>query len=130
MNTVERVPRTSAGPSADRGSVLVETAIAIPALIAVCMMLLAVLAVGATTLALGDTARDAARSLARGEQIATVRQAAEEASPKAAVSIGHIGSVITVDIEQRLHLPGPILESLQWTVRRSATTALEVVHAR
>ena len=130
MKTVEKVPRMSAGPSGDRGSVLVETAIAIPALIAVCMMLLAVLAVGVTTLALGDTARDAARSLARGEHVAAVKQVAEEASPKAAVSIQHIGSVITVDVEQTLHLPGPILDSLQWTVRRSATTALEVVHAR
>jgi hypothetical protein len=130
MNTVEKVPRASAGPSEDRGSVLVETAIAIPALIAVCMMLMAVLAIGVTTLALGDTARDAARALARGEHISTVKQAAEEASPKAAVSFQHIGSVIAVDIEQTLHLPGPILDSLQWTVRRSATAALEVVHAR
>lgn len=107
-----------------------ETAIAIPALVAVCMALLAVLAVGVATLTLGDTAREAARSLARGEHVVAVKQAAEEASPKAVVHIHQIGSMITVDIEQTLALPGPILNSLQWTVRRSATTALEAVHAR
>jgi hypothetical protein len=130
MDIFRKVPRASAGPSTDRGSVLVESAIAIPALIAVCMMLLAVLAVGVATLTLGDTARNAARSLARGEHVAAVQKAAEEASPKAAVHIHQIGSMITVDIEQTLALPGPILDSLQWTVRRSATTALEAVHAR
>ena len=116
-------PRLGAGPTGERGSVLLETAFAIPALVSVCAVLLGVLTVGLTSLSLGDTAREAARSVARGASIHDVHAEAQRAAPKADIEIDLSGSMITIDVTQRVSVPG--LSGLSWTVHRSATTMRE-----
>jgi Flp pilus assembly protein TadG len=128
MNTPRLAPRFVAGPASERGSVLFETALAIPMLVAVCATLLGILGVGLTSIALGDTARDAARKAARGDSLTEITTAAQQASPNAQVSVQANGTLITIDLEQTLALPG--LPGLSWTVHRSATAALESIHAR
>jgi Flp pilus assembly protein TadG len=123
MITDRRVPRTSAGPSSERGSVLLETAFAIPALIAVCAVLLGVFAIGLTSLSLGDTAREAARAAARGASLQEVQADAQRSAPFADVDVTSSGSTITIAVRQDVSLPG--IPGIGWTVERSATSTLE-----
>ena len=51
----------------DRGSAVLETAIAVPVLVAITAMMLWAMGFGVTSLALASQARDAARAIARGE---------------------------------------------------------------
>lgn len=123
MKTGGRVPRFGAGPLSERGSVILETAFAIPALVAVCGILLGVFAVGLTSLSLGDTAREAARSAARGTPLHEARMDAQRSSPRAEITITKSGSMITVDVQQTVSLPG--VPGLSWTVHRIANTSWE-----
>lgn len=123
MSTDWRAPRASVGPSTERGSVLLETAFAIPALVAVCAVLLGVFAIGLTSLSLGDTAREAARSAARGAALHDVHADAQRSSPFADIDVRSSGSTITIALRQEVSLPG--IPGVGWTVERSATSTLE-----
>jgi len=123
MSTDWRAPRASVGPSNERGSVLLETAFAIPALVAVCAVLLGVFAIGLTSLSLGDTAREAARSAARGASLHDVQADAQRSAPFADIDVSTSGSTITIALRQQVSLPG--IPGVGWTVERSATSTLE-----
>ena len=110
-------------PAQDRGSVLLETAIAIPALFAAGLLLLSTFAVGATSLALGDTARESARAFARGESAQQVNALARVLSPKAEISINEQADRIIVNVRQVIELPGLMGRSI--TVDRQAVAAKE-----
>ena len=104
-------PRTS-----DRGAVLLETALAIPLLMAVAVALAWGLSLAATSASLGDAARNAARALARGEAGQQVLDRARASAPGAQVSIVDAGTDVAVVISRDVSPPVPILGGLSITV--------------
>ena len=123
-------PRTTsplARLSNDRGSVLLETALAIPMLFAIAMSLLWALGVGTTALALGDTAREAARSIARGESVDSVARRTSNLAPRAEVTIDQADGLVSVELVENVRIPIPMLDGLAFTVHRSAQAASEVL---
>jgi len=116
-------------PGDERGSVLIETAIAIPCLVATGIALLWGLGIGATMLTLSDAAYQAARAAARGESAAAAASLAAQVAPKARVSIDQSGGLVSVALAQDFSVPLPLLEGLEVTVQRSATAAVEQVSA-
>lgn len=93
--------------SGDRGSVTAETAVVLPALAVV--LALSLWAVSAVTAQLRcvDSARVAARALARGESptVATAR-AREAAPPRAVVTIHRSGELVSVEVRAEARAPG------------------------
>ena len=110
--------RASAAPprSSDEGSVLLETALAIPLLMAVAVALAWGLSLAATSASLGDAARTAARSLARGETGQDVLDRARASVPGAHVSVEDTGADVAVVVAQEVSPPVPILRGLSITV--------------
>ncbi|MDA3021971.1 MAG: TadE family type IV pilus minor pilin [Actinomycetota bacterium] len=111
--------------SRDRGSVLLETAIAIPMLFGVAMSLIWALGVATTALSLGDVARESARAIARGESLEVIARKANEQAPKAQVNINQGADSVLVELTQHVALPLPMLEGLGLKVHRSAVVARE-----
>lgn len=107
----------------DRGSVMLETAIVIPVLIGVGALLLSVFAVGMSSLALGDTARECARALARGDGVAHVRQLAEQMSPRAHITVDEQSDLVVVHLQQDVSIP--LLFGRTIRIDRAATAARE-----
>lgn len=68
-------------PRSDRGTVTAETAVALPSLLLVLGIALGAVEAAATRVACIDAARIGARALARGEDPAAARSAAERAAP-------------------------------------------------
>lgn len=118
-------PRTSD----DRGSVIIETAIAIPCLAAVGIALLWGIGIGITMLTLSDAAYQAARAAARGEPPASAANLAAQVAPRARVSVDQAGGLVSVALAQEVSVPVPLLEGLEVTVQRSATAAVEQAQA-
>lgn len=118
-------PAPAATADRDRGSVLLETAIAIPVLLAVLLAVVWVIGIGATHLRLGDGAREAARAAARGEDDGSVRLAALRSAPDAAVTIARDDGVVEVRLRQRVRPPLPFLHGLGVTVHAEAAAAAE-----
>lgn len=120
MPDMLRVPgrrRTAAPPRAgDRGSVLLETALAVPLLMAVAVALAWGLSLAATSAALADAARTAARSLARGEDIGEVLDRARAAVPGAQVVVDESGDEATVLVRVDVSPPVPILQGVSMTL--------------
>jgi hypothetical protein len=107
----------------NRGSVMLETALVIPVLIGVGAILLSAFAVGMSSLALGDTARECARALARGDDVARVRQLAEQMSPRAHITFDEQSDRIVVHLQQDVSIP--LLLGRTVSIDRAATTARE-----
>jgi len=110
----------------DQGSAVLEAAIAIPALAAVTLALLWGLGLGITALALGDTARHAARALARGEPADQVAWWVSAQAPRADIRIEDAGGMVTVMLSQDFSVPIPILDGAGTTIRQSSTAAKEL----
>lgn len=87
----------------DRGFATAETAMVLPALMAVVSMVLGlIIAVGAQ-LRCVDAARGAARVAARGDSDVLVRQAARRAAPRGAtVTIRRRGGLVEVEVRARV----------------------------
>ena len=110
----------------ERGSAVLESAIAIPALAAVTLAMLWGLGLGITALALGDTARHAARALARGDSTEQVVWWVNNQAPRADVRIQDDGGMVTVLLRQDFSVPVPILDGAETTIHQSATAAKEL----
>lgn len=115
----------SSHPEGDRGSVLLETALAIPFLLAIGVALLWGLSVGSTILALSGTAHEAARAVARGDSPASVAALAAAGAPRAQVEVAEGSDLVSVALSQQVSIPLPLLEGFRMTVHRSATAARE-----
>ncbi len=112
-------------PGGERGSVLLETALAIPCLLAVGVALLWGLSIGSTILALSSTAHEAARAIARGDSPASVAALAAAGAPRAQVQVDEGSDLVSVALSQQVSIPLPLLEGYRLTVHRSATAARE-----
>lgn len=111
--------------SRDRGSVLLETAIAIPMLFGIAMSLIWCLGVATTALSLGDVARESARAIARGESVEVIARKTNEQAPKAQLNIDQSAESVRVELTQYVSLPMPMFDGLGLTVHRSALAARE-----
>lgn len=96
-----------------RGAVTAELALGIPLLLAVVVALVWLLAVGAGQVRVVDAAREAARSLARGDDPASaVARAEEVAGDQATVTVVSTGPEVRVLVTRRLDGPGGLLDAL------------------
>ena len=120
---VDAPPRRCAG--SDRGSVLLETALAVPLLMAVAVALAWGLSLAGTSAALGDAARTAARALARGEAPDDVLAQARGDAPAAEVTVEHGDGIVTVVLRQEVSAPVPVLDGLSVTIEQRVAVPRE-----
>ena len=103
---------------------IVELAIAIPVLIAMCALTLWVISLGGTALVLGDAARDAARALARGDSPPSF---SEDVRVEHRAEAG----LVTVILAQDVPVPftGPLASAfgLAVTIEQRSSALVEIV---
>ena len=105
--------------------VLLETALAIPLLAAVTVALAWGISLGATSMALGDAARQAAREIARGVEVPAALEAAQVQAPGADLQVEEAdGSVVVVAV-QEVSAPGPLLGGLGVTLSQRVAVPRE-----
>ncbi len=80
----------------DRGAVVAEFAVALPAVVLVLMLGAGALGIASQQVRLQDATADAARLAARGEPDARVRSAVEGATPGATAGITQRGDLVCV----------------------------------
>ncbi len=104
---------------------LLETALAIPMLTAVALALVWGISLAATSMALGDTARSAARDLARGESMAVVLERARSQAPGASIRVEDAGESVLVIVDREVAAPVPILRGISVTVHQQVAIPRE-----
>jgi Flp pilus assembly protein TadG len=108
----------------ERGSVTAETAIVLPAVVAVLAMLLAGATAGSTQLQLEKAAQTAARQLARGESGADAASAVRRiAGSRAVLASGNAGGWVSVEVSTAV--PGPWAGAGGWTLTADASAPAE-----
>ncbi|WP_077489019.1 TadE family type IV pilus minor pilin [Sinomonas mesophila] len=111
------------GPSASRGAVTAEFAVAIPAVIVLLGVLLSAAAAGVSAVRAEEAARAGARSVARGEGTdGAGREVARVAGPEATHTVEAAGRIVTV----RVTLPVPGSVAAAAGLRASAAASLAV----
>ncbi|MEZ5118009.1 MAG: TadE family type IV pilus minor pilin [Candidatus Nanopelagicales bacterium] len=113
------------GRGLDRGSVTVEAAFAVPALVAVTLLLVWVVGIGTAHLRVGDAARSAARLAARGEPDARVLDAAQRSAPGAQLSVSRDDETVLVTVWHRVRAPLPLVAGLGVDVEAQASAQRE-----
>lgn len=122
---------SAAGPGrrhagrADRGSITVETAVALPALVFVLVVALWGVSAAAAQVACVDAARAGARAVARGEPVPAVRAEVVRVAPSgASVDVSRDPQITRVTVRVVLDPPGPgLFPSL--ALRAQAVAATE-----
>jgi hypothetical protein len=109
----------------DRGSVTLEAALALPALLLVTAMLLWGMGVGFTALAMGDAVRTSARLIARGESADSVMSRLQESLPDTDLTLETRGPDLVIGAAQFVSIPIPVFRGLGFTVTQSASAPLE-----
>lgn len=117
--------RRAPWPPGERGSVTLETAFATVVLLAVLVVALWCISVGMNVLRAHDAARNAARSLARGESYAQAREIAQQISPNSHVTFKVSGELVTATVRQRVRATLPLLDRVGFNVERSVVAARE-----
>jgi len=93
------------GSSGDRGSVVAEFAVALPAVALVLLFAGGALAAGARHVRLQDAAADAARLVARGEPVASAEAAVSRAVAGGEASVEHRDDLVCVVASAPAGLP-------------------------
>lgn len=116
--------RIGARAGFDRGSVTVETAVALPALVFVLAVALWGVGAAAAEVACVDAARAGARAAARGERISAVRAVMLRAAPRgASVDVVRDPVLTRVAVQVTMRPPIPrLLPPLRMTARAAAVT--------
>lgn len=96
--------------------VLLETALAIPLLAAVAIALAWGISLTATTMALGDAARQVARDVARGVTIDAAVAAAHGVAPGAMIRVDGDSASVVVVVDKEVSAPVPILRGISVTL--------------
>jgi hypothetical protein len=108
-----------------RGVVTAEAALVLPALLAVTLALVWLLAVGAAQIRAVDAARETARALARGDDPAeAVELGTRVAPPGSAVSVVRVGEEVRVTVTGPAPAPGGVLGHLPTPEVRAEAVAL------
>lgn len=115
----------------DRGAVTAELAMVLPLLVALTIGLVWVLSVGAAQLRVIDAARETARAIARGDDVAAAVAVGERIAPEgghvAVASAGVDGGGVLVEASARIAGPGLVLGWLPGvTVRAEAAAVGEI----
>ncbi|WJL96220.1 TadE family type IV pilus minor pilin [Microbacterium sp. ET2] len=92
----------------DRGSVVAEFAVALPAVVVVVLLSVAALTVSAQQVRLQDAAADAARLAARGEDGERIHGAIGAGVPGARSTVSHEGDLVCVSATAPAHPVLPI----------------------
>ena len=119
LGSIRRCVRSS------RGSVLLETAIAVPALLMVTVAMLWGIGMGVTSLTLSDSARDIARAIARGQSAEVAVEHAAENSPQAHFEIDTLETSVAVTVSQFVSIPLPLFEGMGMRIEQQATAPRE-----
>ena len=111
----------------ESGAATAELALGIPLLVALTAGLVWMLAVGAAQVRVIDASREAARAVARGDDVASARQVAARIAPAGArVQVDVGGTEVVVTTTARVTGPGGLLDSLPGvTVAAEAVAVVE-----
>ena len=110
----------------DRGSATAETAIVLPAVVAMVLVILIVGAGIGTQISLESAARGAARELARGEdESVAVATAQRIAGDGVEMSISSDGPWVRVQTSRTLQAASGLLAGAQWELSADATARRE-----
>lgn len=104
---------------------MLETALAIPLLVAVAVALAWGLSLAATSAKLGDAARNAARSIARGEAGPEVLERTRAQVPGADVTVDASASGTEVVVSRGVGAPVPLLSGLTITITQRVVVTSE-----
>ncbi|MDR7254735.1 Flp pilus assembly protein TadG [Nocardioides sp. BE266] len=104
---------SSRGRPGERGAATAELALGIPLLVALTAGLVWMLAVGAAQVRVVDASREAARAVARGDDVAAAESVALRIAPEGArVSVVVGDGQVTVTTSARVRAPGGLLSAL------------------
>ncbi len=109
----------------DEGAMTVEAAFAILGLVAVMMAMAWCLALVGAQLAVGEAARAAARTAARGESTVAVSDEAHRLVPDAAVAVRVDEDHVVVTVHRSLTLPGIFARWGGFALRADAVALVE-----
>ena len=109
----------------DSGSAVLETAIAVPVLVAIAAMMLWAMGLGVTSLALASQARDVARAIARGESNESAISGVAKGRPKARVLVSESGGIVSVSVLEAVSIPLPLFDGLEMTIEQGAAARRE-----
>jgi len=84
---------------------VLEAAIGIPILLCIGVSMMCGIGIGLTTMSMADTARDAARALARGDVVSGVLAAATRQSPGSTIDVTDDGANVTVRVRRTVTIP-------------------------
>lgn len=112
---------------ADRGMVTAELATVAPFGVALTLLLVWVVSLGLTEVRLTDSAREAARLVARGESVGTAEKAARRHAPQGTtVDVDVDDGVATVRVRTTSRLPVPFFSGVgARSVEAEATAVME-----
>lgn len=113
--------------SYERGSAVLETAFAIPALFAITLALLWAISLGVTHVRIDEAAYAAARLAARGATVEAVRASVRDRLPAADVAVAEDAETITVTVTDTVFADVPILRGVSSPVSARAIVAKEGV---
>jgi Flp pilus assembly protein TadG len=109
----------------DGGAATAELALGIPLLVALTAGLVWMLALGAAQVRVVDASREAARAVARGDDVASAETVARRIAPEGArVSIEVGGGQVVVTTSARVRGPGGLLASLPGATLTADAVAL------
>ena len=120
-------PHPFGGRNTERGAVTVEAAFALLALVAVLIASIWCLGVLGAQLAVGESARAAARVAARGESPADVAAEAHRLVPEAEVHVVAAGGYLVVEVRRHITPPGLFARFGPITLSSTSTAAAEVL---
>ncbi|MBA3991307.1 MAG: pilus assembly protein [Propionibacteriales bacterium] len=125
LRVVEESVRGRSAP--ERGSVTAEAAVVLPIVAAFALALVWMVAVGVAQIQVVDAARDAARSLARGDDLESAVAAAHRAAPSHAdIDVSFAGDTVHVSVTSEQDGPGWLLVPLPaLTVHAESTVEVE-----
>lgn len=109
----------------DAGGVIVEIALAIPALVAIVVALVWVVSLGATYVRALDAAQTAAREVARGGDPGAAAATVDRVLPGGTLRIRPEGDLIAAEVSRAVSIPVPILSGITATVRAEAVAQAE-----
>jgi hypothetical protein len=108
----------------DDGYVTAESAVVLPVVALFALGMLWMIGLGVTQVRLVDAARDAARSLARGDAAAVARAYGARSAPAgSSVRLAEVGDSVTVTVRDQVKAPGWLLLPLPSVTLQATATA-------
>ena len=110
----------------ERGFVVAEAALVIPAILVVAVSAIALMAIAMTSLGLHGTAHAAARDLARGVPSHSVQARVSASHPQTTVAVTSTPQGVAVTVHRDLQLVGGLLSGVTIPLERSVIVPWEL----